>query len=109
MRSAAEVSEITVCVECDSSVLKLADKLALVLVTLLCECLESLLLRNLSPYECILLTCKLDHLFLDRLKVCLYKRLSAKINIIIETCLNRWSDTELHSRIKSLESRSKKV
>ena len=71
MWSTAKVCEITVCVECDSTVLELADKLTLVLIALLSECLESLFLRNLCSNECVLLTCKLDHLLLDCLEVSL--------------------------------------
>ena len=109
VRATAEIGKVSVGVESDGTVLKLADEFALVLISLLCEGLESLLLGYLSSDERILLACKLDHLVLDSLEIGLYEILLTEVNVIIETCLDCWSYTELHSRVKSLESSSKKM
>ena len=51
VRSAAEIGEIAVLVEGDGAVLKVGNKLALVLVTLLGEVLERIILGHLAAFE----------------------------------------------------------
>ena len=109
MGSAAEVGEMAVGVVCDGTVLKLADELALVLVSLLLEMLHGFRLGDIDPGVILLLAGELKHPLLYLREVSVRDLVTSEIDIIIETILDGRSDTELDSGEQVLKSLSHKV
>ena len=109
VRAAAKVCEMTVGVICDGTVLKLGDKLLLVLVSLLREVLHGIGLGNLNAAEILLAAGKLQHLVLDSLEVCVSEGAAAHVYVIVETVLDCRADTELHSGEQGLKGLCHKV
>ena len=103
MGPTAQVGKIAVCVEGNGSVLKFADELAFVLVTLCGESFHCLLFRNLATDKLFVLACKFNHLVLDGLQFCLRQLPASEIDVIVATVLNCRTDSELDSRIQSLK------
>ena len=104
MRSATKVGKGTVLIVGNRSIFKLADELALVLVTLVGEILHSLSLGNIDSLEVFLGSGKLDDFLFDLWKVGLGNLIAIEVHIIVETVFNCRTYTELHTRIERLES-----
>ena len=109
VRSAAEIGEVAVLIERNGAILKVGNKLALVLVTLLGEVLHCVGLGYFSAFEGFLRAGKFHHLFLDIPEVRLRNLTPSQIHVIVETGLYGGSYTELHARVKGFERLGHKV
>ena len=104
MRPSAEIRKRSVGIESNGAVLEVADKFALVLVAFFSIGLHGLVLGNFPADELLLGAREFDHAVFYLLEFGFRKRLSAQVNIIIETALDCRPYAELYTRIQLLES-----
>ena len=111
MRTTAEVGEVALGVGGDGTILEvLVDMLHLIFLTLSLELCYSIGLGNLLANHSLVLTSQFEHLILYLLEVALLNHLTVRqLNVIEETILGSWSETELYARIEFLQSLSKEV
>ena len=108
MRTTTEVGERTVGIECDGTILEVADKLNLVLVTLLGEGLQCLSLRNLRANHRLLVTSEFGHLVFNLLQVSLGD-CYGRIYVIVESVVDSRTDTELNTWVECLQGLCQQV
>ena len=108
MRTTAEVGECAIGVERNCAVLQCLDQLNFVLVALLGECTQCLSLSHFGAYDSLLGASQLGHLLLDTRQVALGDGHGA-IDVVVETALDRGTDTELDTGIECLQSLCQQV
>ena len=103
MGPAAQVGEAAVGVEGDGTVLETSDEVALVLVAFLSIGVHGLGLGYFLAYEMLFLAGQLYHLVLDLLEVRVGDGPVPQIHVIVESVLDRRTDTELDAGIEQLQ------
>ena len=109
MGPAAQVGEAAVGVEGDGTVLETSDEVALVLVAFLSIGVHGLGLGYFLAYEMLFLAGQLYHLVLDLLEVRVGDGPVPQIHVIVESVLDRRSDTELDAGVKEFQCLGHKV
>ena len=93
MRSATEVCEIALVINCDIAIFKTAYKVKLIHIVL--EHLKCFFLRNFSSVYLLAFLADFLHLFFDSFNSFVIDYIISKVYIIIESLFNYWSNPEL--------------
>ena len=109
VRATAQVGECALCVGGDVSVLKLADKFALIGLATVAEHLQRVGLGNVAAHHFFLLGNQLSHLLLDFLEFSRCNLVVARVDVVVETVFNSRTDAELNTLIKLLKGFGKQV
>ena len=99
MRPSTQVRKRTLCIGSDRTVFQLTDKLCFILFTSIAEHLHGIRLGNVLTFDLFFLGYQLKHLSLDSSEITLFDHGLARIHVIIETVLDRRTDTEFNTRI----------
>ena len=100
MRSATEVCEIALVINCDIAIFKTAYKVKLIHIIL--EHLKCFFLRNFSSVYLLAFLADFLHLFFDSFNSFVIDYIISKVYIIIESLFNYWSNPELSMWIQML-------
>ncbi len=109
MRATAQIGESALCVRGDMSVLKLADKLALIRLATVTEQFQCIRFADVGSHYCILFPCKFEHFFLNLGELGGRDFITVGIDVVIKTVVDSRSDAEFYARIQSLKSLGQKM